>query len=182
MNTFDEFIIRALVELRSPVMNRIAADITALGSVIVVSIQTAMASLLLIYVARDPKSALQAAVAPAGAELWVEIIKRIVRRGRPDIAVPLADAVGYSFPSGHAAAAAALYLTLAVIVTRQLDGAARILFRVIFGMLIILVAASRVYLGIHYPTDAAGGIVLGILWAVVVLRFAGRGNLSTRVR
>ena len=170
MYALDEFIIRALAGYRSPLLNRIMMDITAMGSATVVSILTAIAAVLLIYVSHNPRGAIQLAVATSGAELSVEVIKRILRRPRPEIIERLVDVAGFSYPSGHTAAATGFFLTLAVIVGRSLGRRGRIAVHITFGVVIGLIGLSRVYLGVHYPSDVLSGAFLGAVWSAATLK------------
>jgi undecaprenyl-diphosphatase len=167
---FDRFCLRAIAELRSPIGNRIATDITSLGSMTVISIEVIIASILLVHLANRRRAAVQLIVAVAGAELWVEIIKPILHRARPDVVEPLAQAFGYGFPSGHTTTSTALYLTLTMILAPWLERSARILLAVVFGLVIVLIGFSRVYLGLHSPSDVAAGFVLGTVWSLAVRR------------
>jgi undecaprenyl-diphosphatase len=170
MDSLDEFLIRALADLRFPLMNRIMVDITSLGSATVIAILTAVAAVLLIYMRHNPRGAIQLAVAAGGADLWVELIKRTLGRARPIGIEHLVEVTGFSYPSGHAAAATGLYFTLAIILGRTLERRARIAIYITFGTVIALVALSRVYLGVHYPSDVVSGILLGMLWSAATLK------------
>jgi len=97
-------------------------------------------------------------------------VSAIVHRSRPpvlrlDVAPPTS-----SFPSGHATAAVVLYGALAVLAAERFRGRALHLFAVIVAIIIpLLVGASRMYRGMHYPTDVAGGLALGVAWLAVSL-------------
>ena len=167
---FDRSCLQAIAELRSPVANRIATDITSLGSMTVLSIEVIIASILLVYLAHQRRAALQLIVAVGGAELCVEIVKPILHRARPDVVEPLSQAFGYAFPSGHTTTSTALYLTLAMILAPWLERRARVMLAIVFGLLILLIGFSRVYLGLHSPSDVVAGFVLGSLWSLAVRR------------
>jgi undecaprenyl-diphosphatase len=107
------------------------------------------------------------ALALVGAELINAALKNLFERPRPSMSDPLATAGGFSFPSGHAMASTALLATLALVVTRGRPAQTRL---AAFGMAAALVGAiglSRVYLGVHYPTDVAAGWSAGLAWASV---------------
>ena len=100
-------------------------------------------------------------------------MKVIVERARPDGAEALATAGGYAFPSGHSATAVALYGALALIVARHGDARARRAAIAAAVALSVLVGVTRVYLGVHYPTDVLagwllGGAVLAVAWRLAV--------------
>ena len=98
-------------------------------------------------------------------------LKLIFARPRPSVFPPLTVETSYSFPSGHTMAATALYGFLALLLWRQ----RRWLYGMLVALLIPLVAFSRVYLGVHYPSDVLGALAVGILWLafvwIVLVRF-----------
>lgn len=99
-------------------------------------------------------------------------LKRIVQRPRPDIADPITLSAGYSFPSGHASNAAALALGLLILFWPLLGRTwPRVLATGLGAAYVLLTAADRVFLGVHYLTDVVAGVVLGA--GVVVASYAG---------
>jgi acid phosphatase family membrane protein YuiD len=108
----------------------------------------------------------------AGASLISTVIKLQVARPRPDTGA-LVRALGYGFPSGHSTAAAAGWLSAALVLgwlTRSV--ALRVCLGAGAAVVITLVGVSRVYLGVHQPTDVLGGWALGALWLAAVLTAA----------
>jgi|1185.fasta_scaffold19263_2 membrane-associated phospholipid phosphatase len=94
------------------------------------------------------------------------VIKNTVHRTRPQYAAEFLHGVSYSFPSGHTMGSTICYLMLAYIVAAR-PGASRRTRWIVFliaGALIFAVAFSRVYLGVHYPSDVAGGFAAGMAW------------------
>src|SRR5262249_34152553 len=98
MQALDELLLRAVAELRSPLLTRIAMDITSLGSTTLILLQAAIAAVLLIVLAGNRRGAVQVGIAVAGAELWVQILKRLLHRARPIIVPALVEATGFSDP------------------------------------------------------------------------------------
>jgi len=104
------------------------------------------------------------------AALGVELIKTAVARTRPEILEPIYVEHGFSFPSGHATLSMVAYGILAVLVRRSfLPRATRIIVFGVVAVLVFLIGLSRVWLGVHYPSDVIAGWVAG---ATVVLTFA----------
>ncbi len=104
------------------------------------------------------------------ASLGLTIAKRAVARERPDLLDPLIVEHGFSFPSGHATLSMTAYGVLAVIVARsRLPVGLRIGLIGAVGVLVFLIGVSRIWIGVHYPTDVLAGWTTG---AVVVLAFA----------
>jgi undecaprenyl-diphosphatase len=162
--TLDRAILVAIGKWRSPVLNRAATDVTSLGSP-TVAIMFAVVSFTVLWVLRDRIGAARVITATVGAQIWVQIIKRILERPRPTILPYLVEFSGFSFPSGHTLVATAAYGTLAAVLCRHVRGSgARIAISIPFWTVVILVALSRVYLGVHYPSDTAGGVLMGLGW------------------
>ena len=126
-------------------------------------------ALLVLLVLRDRTGALQLLVASAGAGALTILTKDFIERIRPPEAQQLIVVSGFSYPSGHSVSASAFYLTIAIIAGRyvQSSGARAAIFLAVSAVL-ILVGASRVYLGVHYATDVVSGISLGAAWALVL--------------
>jgi undecaprenyl-diphosphatase len=104
-----------------------------------------------------------------GETLLSSGLKSMFDRPRPDIVPHLVHVSSKSFPSGHASSAAAIFLTLAALIAAPLkDRPARLYVFAAAGALAFLVGASRVYLGVHYPTDVIGGWSFGAAWAAIV--------------
>lgn len=105
-----------------------------------------------------------------GALAVSTLIKLIVARPRPPAFAALADAAGYSFPSGHSTAAMAGWLSLALAFAARAGRRRRTVVLVGAAVAVAgLVGLSRVYLGVHEPTDVLGGWSLGALWVLAVL-------------
>jgi undecaprenyl-diphosphatase len=166
----------------------VARDITALGSRSVILL-VVLAVLGYLGLQRRWGQLWLVAIAAAGGGAVSTVLKELVGRPRPPLASPLAAAGSSSFPSGHAMLAAAVYLTLGVL----LAGIARprrvkVYVLAVASLLVVLVGLSRIYLGVHYPTDVLAGWVGGLAWALVcwlvaralqrrgLLRAAARGR------
>ncbi len=146
-----------------------ARDLTTLAGTPVL---TAMTLVLAGYFAlkRQWSLVLLLFAAVIGETLLAQNLKALFARPRPDIVPHLVIASSASFPSGHSTSAAATYLTLAALIARETRQ--RIVRNYVFAVavtLALMVGASRVYLGVHYPTDVIGGLSFGAAWAAVVL-------------
>lgn len=116
------------------------------------------------------------AVAIGLASLGNEALKTVIARARPDLLDPIVDERGFSFPSGHSALGMAAWGILGVLVMRsRLPLGVRRGIVAVLLVLIILIGLSRIWLGVHYPTDVLAGWTAG---AVIVLVFA---RLTRRV-
>ena len=147
-------------------------DITSLGGATVLTLMTiAVTGFLLIDGKRGAAVLVLASV--TGGVLLSSILKLGVDRPRPDLVPHLVEEYTASFPSGHAMLSAVVYLTLGGLLSR-VEGARRIKIYVLSVSLILtfLVGLSRIYLGVHWPTDVLAGWCAGATWAVLCWRVA----------
>jgi undecaprenyl-diphosphatase len=155
-----------------PTFARAMTDASALGSTTVLTVVVVLAAGHLVL-AGHPRLAVVVAASAIGGATLVTALKAAFGRVRPDSRLAEAVIEGLSFPSGHATMSAAIYLTLGTLLasTRArrrerlwvLGGAAAIA---------ALVGASRVALGVHWPTDVLGGWAFGTAWAIAWLLVA----------
>ena len=141
-------------------------DVTALGGGTVLAIVTIGAVAVLIAQRLALTAGMVAAAVITGTASS-NLLKLIFARPRPPVADRLIQVSGDSFPSGHAANSALVYLTLAALVTQVTPG--RATRNTVLGIAILLVGAigtSRVYLGVHWPSDVLAGWSYGTLWAI----------------
>jgi undecaprenyl-diphosphatase len=142
-------------------------DVTALGGPTVIWLVVAAVIGFLCLQARY-RTALVIAAAAGSGELLNHVLKLLFMRPRPSVVPHLRDVGSASFPSGHTMESAIVYLTLGVMLMRVAEGRiAKIYCLGVAVMVTVLVGTSRVYLGVHYPTDVLGGWILGFLWASV---------------
>ena len=114
------------------------------------------------------------AVVGVGVSLLNNGLKLLVHRERPDV-LQLTHAGGYSFPSGHTAAAAACWAAIALVVARKWPRAGRRLAVLVVLAITLAVASSRVLLGVHWLTDVIAGAIVGWTWFLLVtVLFGGR--------
>jgi membrane-associated phospholipid phosphatase len=100
-----------------------------------------------------------------GCMLSVEIVKHFFQRPRPAVPHPILELATYSFPSGHTAAATALYGFLAIFICSRIGKKGlRGLVWCAAVLMIAGVAVSRAYLGVHYVTDVTAGLIMGLAW------------------
>lgn len=164
----DGAILRWIAERRAPFLTKRMVDLTALGSPTLVGLFTVVAVAILTAL-RDWRGAVHLALASLGTWALTSVPKALVERSRPPEVERLIEVSGFSYPSGHALAAAALYLTIALIVgNRQRSGAWTAVLVAAAAGLVFLVGLSRVYLGVHYPSDVLSGAALGASWALML--------------
>ena len=165
-----------LVGLRSPAdpaipigphwLPEAMTSLTAFGSVpglLLVS----LAIILYLLVSRRLRTALFLLAAIPGGLVLAGLLKLVYARPRPVLVPHLVDVTSSSFPSGHATDSAIVYLTLAALLARTVPERAQRLY--IIGaaiLLILLIGVSRIYLGVHWPSDVLAGWTIGAAWAL----------------
>ena len=171
VSAVDSSILLTVAKTRTPWLTMAAVDVTALGSITLVILFSAF-TLVVLLVLRDRLAALQLLAASAGAGILTIVTKDIIERTRPEQGQQLIVVSGFSYPSGHSVSTSALYLTIAIIAGRyvQHSGARAAIFLAVATVL-VMIGASRVYLGVHYATDVVSGISLGSAWALVLAGF-----------
>jgi undecaprenyl-diphosphatase len=165
-----------------PWVQETARDITALGSFAVLTIVVAavVGYLLLIL---ERAAAWLVLISVVGGVVLNNILKLGFARPRPDLVAPVVRVFTSSFPSGHAALSAITYLTLGALLARtQPSRRIRIYFMSLAVILTLLVGISRIYLGVHYPTDVLAGWCIGAAWALgcwtLMTRLQRRGQVE----
>ena len=107
-------------------------------------------------------------VSTVGSALLTAVLKMVFERARPELFDSGYAASFYSFPSGHATVAVGFYGTLTMILAYRLRGFARWAVVVCGVSLVLLIGFSRLYLGVHYPTDVLAGFLAAPLWVICV--------------
>ncbi len=176
MTSIDREILLALRtpgDLTDPIgpdwLQRAATDITSLGSHTVLILLVAIVAGLLLINGRRAV-ALLTILAAAGAMLLSWGLKALFHRSRPDVVEHLVGVFSPSFPSGHALLSAAIYLMLAALLAALLArefprAPLRRYCMSVAVALTLLIGLSRVYLGVHWPSDVLAGWFIGALWA-----------------
>ena len=140
-------------------------NVTALGTGVVVMMVVLVTALFLWLTKHKHSAALLLVVASVGIVLN-GILKDVFHRTRPNVFPWATEVFSSSFPSGHAMSAAVVYGTIAYLAARlQRTHWARVITAVVATALVLLIAASRIYLGVHYPSDTLAGMAIGFAWA-----------------
>lgn len=165
-----------------PWLEVIMRDFTALGGVAVLSTATLLAVGFLLLT-RKRHAASMVVVSVVGGMVLSNLLKWGFARPRPDLVPHATAAYSQSFPSGHAMLSAIVYLTLGALLARtQSDTRVKIYLLGAAGGVTLLVGISRIYLGVHWPTDVLAGWAGGASWAllcwVVMLWLQGKGTIE----
>ncbi|MBN9506910.1 MAG: phosphatase PAP2 family protein [Altererythrobacter sp.] len=166
-----------------PWVEEMARDFTALGGVAVLTLITLSAAGFL-ALRRQPRAMWFVLLSVAGGQLLSTLLKHGFNRPRPELVPHETVVYSASFPSGHSAMAAITYLTLGLLLARfQPDRQVKVYLLALAVFVTIAVGVSRVYLGVHWPTDVLAGWTLGAAWAIgcriVALRFQKTGEIES---
>jgi len=171
---YDEWVLRLLRtpgDMTDPIgpawFEDMWRDVTALGSATVLTLVTvACAGYLLMR--KQYGMLVLLAVATVGGQLVSLLLKGLVDRPRPAFDSGVGYVATSSFPSGHSMLSAVVYLTIGALVARASSPYRDKVYVLTLAMLVtLLVGVSRVYLGVHYPTDVLAGWSIGVIWALL---------------
>jgi undecaprenyl-diphosphatase len=171
---FDRAILLALRNPQDPAdpigprwFEEMARDVTALGSTVVLTLIT-LAAIGFLLMLRRRAAALLVAVSVGGGVLLSNLLKFGFARPRPELVPHAVKVYTASFPSGHSMLSAVTYLTLGALLARvQPRRRLKLYLLGLAVLLTVLVGASRVYLGVHWPTDVLAGWCMGAAWAIL---------------
>jgi len=186
---FDTRILRALRDPADPSkligpawLESVLLDLTAVGGPTVLAL-VVLAVVGFLLLQTRYRTALFVVCTAISGELIDNALKHAFNRPRPTIVPHLRAVFSTSFPSGHAMESAIVYLTLGAMLMRVAETRLTKLYCLGIAMLLTaLVGVSRVYLGVHYPTDVIGGWIIGFVWAsvcwLVEQRFEARAGIE----
>jgi undecaprenyl-diphosphatase len=165
---FDEYVRKIVHAHASPALTsamRFTSSVGSPGGMTLLSV----ASFLILWLKQWRRGAILLAITFAGGGLIDEVLKVSFQRARPaayfDYPLPLS----FSFPSGHAMFAFCFFGTLASLVTARLESRkVKVFVWVAAAVLIAVIGFSRIYLGVHYPTDVLGGYIAAFIWVAAV--------------
>ncbi|MEZ4601233.1 MAG: phosphatase PAP2 family protein [Syntrophotaleaceae bacterium] len=174
VRTFDRLILLALRtpgDLNDPVgppwLEEMVRDFTSFGDLGVLTFILLVAAGYLFLVGKKRTIVLMV-TAILGGSLLSFFLKLGFDRPRPDLVAPQAETLFSAFPSGHSLQAAAAYLIIGVILARtQPKAVLKIYLMGVAILLTLIVGLSRIYLGVHWPTDVLAGWTMGAVWALL---------------
>ena len=186
---FDVRILQALRKADDPSlpigpawMESVLLDLTALGSPTVLALVVLAVTGFLLLQTRY-WTALFVMVTVASGEVVSSAMKQLFSRPRPTVVPHLREAFSTSFPSGHAMTSAIVYLTLGAMMMRVSEGRLTKLYCFALALLLTMVAGiSRVFLGVHYPTDVIAGWIIGFVWASICWLVAQHFEVRSGIR
>ena len=168
LGTIDESFTSTLTQFRSPGLTIIAIDLTALGSATILALLT-FSAVLFQLMRKNYFDFSFLMISALGSGGFTYLLKAYFERSRPDQSMRLVNAGGFSYPSGHSLASSAIYLALAIVISRKLKTSKESGILFLLGMgLISIIGLSRIYLGVHYLSDVVAGIMIGIAWTSIL--------------
>lgn len=175
---FDDYVRAFAHNLASPALTSVMRVVTMFGSTWVLVVAWVCAVIIFLSAGLRRNVALLT-VTMAGAAALNLTLKLSFGRTRPTAFFDIPLPASYSFPSGHALLSFCFYAVLAAIITARLrHRAARILVWTVAALLVALIGFSRIYLGMHYPSDVLAGYAAGLIWLVAI----GLGDYIIRQR
>lgn len=170
---FDRAVLLAMREPGDPAdplgphwFESMARDLTALGSFAVLALLT-LAVVGYLLITRRRAVAAFVAVAVGGGAIASSLLKGLFQRPRPDLVPHAVEVYSHAFPSGHAMLSAVTYLTLGALLARlETRRRAKLYLLGVAVLLTALVGVSRIYLGVHWPSDVLAGWCMGASWAI----------------
>jgi undecaprenyl-diphosphatase len=160
---WDAPLMLAIHHLSSPWLDTAMRAATQIGEIGAIAVAVLVAAWLCRK--QEYTSAISIIVSLSGAAALNELMKILLKRPRPVLFPPLVVERDFSFPSGHVTAATAVFGFLAVLLWRSKHRG----WAVFSASWVFVVAVTRIYLGVHYPSDVLGAMTLASLWLVVVL-------------
>jgi undecaprenyl-diphosphatase len=170
----DQALLRALRDAADPSvpagpswLTALMLDMTALGGVSVLTVLTVIIAGYLLVARKAATAAFVVAAVAGGATVSV-LLKMVFDRARPELVAHLVQVDTTSFPSGHAMNSAIVFLTLGALLARtRKERPVRIYLMGVAILLTLMVGSSRVYLGVHWPSDVLAGWCVGAAWAAL---------------
>lgn len=164
IQNFDSTIISVVQGIEAPQLTKIMEFFSMIGTGLPIVFITIGVMIVLYTFLGHRRELIFLLFVLIGTALLNKLLKLIFQRARPTIH-RIADANGFSFPSGHSVAAFALYGALAFLVWKHVPTAiGRITIIILSSLFIATIGISRIYLGVHYPSDVLGGYLMSACW------------------
>lgn len=166
---FDEPVMNYIYNFRSAGLTNVAKVIAIFGEAKVIIIVVVLFSAYLFLVKKDKNKAILNLANIVNVAILNQGIKYLVHRDRPVLS-QLIEETGYSFPSGHSMIAVGFYgLLIYFISVSKLSKGIKVLLNTCLVILILLIGLSRIYLGVHYPSDICGGYLITLSYLLLFI-------------
>jgi undecaprenyl-diphosphatase len=171
LTTMDRPINQLMVSLRTPLLNKVMFLITLTGNWQIIIWGTLLVAILLI-VAKKRRYIMAMLLSNVSAIIFIELAKNVIGRVRPPVENALITEHGFSFPSGHSYFAVAFYGLMTYFWVRHFHQKwAKIGIFILGSGFVLLLALSRIYLGVHWMTDVVAGLSISIAWLAVLVAY-----------
>lgn len=165
---FDEYVRGFIHQFAFPALTILMRTASFLGSTLFLTL-LGIGVVIALYLKKHRRGAIIFTITTIGASLLLVSLKFAFRRARPE---PFFDAIlpaSYSFPSGHSLASFCFYGALAAIITVRIEKLwLKTLIWLAAAILILSIGISRIYLGVHYPSDVLAGFTVGLIWVITI--------------
>jgi undecaprenyl-diphosphatase len=173
---FDNAVIRVVQGMQSPGLTSVMKFFTFIGAGLPAIVISIVIMIILYFVFRHRRELILFVWVGAGSALLNMALKLIFHRPRPELH-RIINTTGYSFPSGHAMAAFSLYGVVAYLIWRHIrNRLGRAIFLLFSAAMIAAIGVSRIYLGVHYPSDVLGGYMASGFWLAISIWFFQRNQ------
>ncbi|MFC3344581.1 phosphatase PAP2 family protein [Paenibacillus abyssi] len=170
VGVIDGWIIQSIQQQEAPFWTGFMKLLSFIGSGQIVTVFSGIAALLLINLYKRRTEALFFLVTVIGSALLNILLKLYFQRERPDLHTLITE-TGYSFPSGHSMNAFTFYGIVSYLFWRRIQSKrAKSLLLGFSSLMIVLIGISRVYLGVHYPSDIAGAYLISGVWLILMIK------------
>ena len=168
---FDQKMIDVVRSFSSPIMDWFMIFITEIGSPVVMGLLLVIGMTWIIVKHKNFFGMLGYMISVAGAGLLNLLLKGAFERERPNFN-RIVEADGFSFPSGHSMGSMVFFGFLGYLVIRSnCKPVTKIGWGILFSMIILFIGISRIYLGVHFPSDVLAGYTAGIIWLILCIAF-----------
>lgn len=166
--SFDETVRNAVHQTATPLLTDAMKVFTFIGStVFLVGLFLVVAFAL--YYLKHKRALVLFAITMVGEVILLTSLKRSFQRARPEPFFGYVLPDSFSFPSGHSLSSFCFYGILAWLITARMENRKlKIIVWTLAASIILLVGLSRIYLGVHYPSDVLAGFAAGLVWVVTV--------------
>lgn len=171
--SLDVRILQAIHTISTPSLDRLIVHVTNFGGVAAIIFATLIAAVILFIVHKRRAMAILL-IGVGGAAIINALLKMSFQRIRPSLWVPIITEKSYSFPSGHAMLSSALALSVILILWKTRWRWIAVTAGTIY---IVIIGFSRLYLGVHYPSDVAAGWLVSFVWLLTVKTILTRRQL-----
>lgn len=166
---YDELTVQWINHLASEKVTNVVIKVTQFGALEMLLLLWMLVTVVL-AIKKQWRDIMLISTSTLGGTLLMFMMKSLFHRERPLLGTPIIHETGYSFPSGHTTIAMCFYGSLAWVLLRHCEPLwLKALCVIGLALVILLIGLSRVYLGVHYPSDVLGGFCLGLFWISLCL-------------